>query len=69
MSDSQVLVKFEIRKSSNELDTSTDVVIRDADTGEPVVWDPVTVEALGCFCNMVKTLDQSMSQFGQLVQL
>jgi len=69
MSDSQALVKFEMRKSSNELDTSTDVVICDADTGEPVVWDPVTVEAPGWFCNMVKTLDKSLSQFGQLVQL
>jgi len=69
MSESQALVKFELRKSSNELDTSTDVVIRDADTGEPVVWDPVTVEAPGWFCNMVKTLDKSLSQFGQLVQL
>jgi len=69
MSDSQALVKFEMRKSSNELNTSTDVVIRDANTGEPVVWDPVAVEAPGCFCNMVKTLDKSLSQFGQLVQL
>jgi len=33
MSESQALVKFEMRKSSNELDTSMDVVIRDADTG------------------------------------
>jgi len=47
MSESQALVKFEMRKSSNELDTSTDVVIRNADTGELVVWDLVTVEAPG----------------------
>jgi len=51
------------------LDTSTNVVIHDADTGEPVVWDPVTVEVPGWFRNMVKTLDKSLSQFGQLVQL
>jgi len=67
MSDSQALVKFEMRKSSNELDTSTDLVIHDADTVQPVVWDPVAVEAPGWFCNMVKTLDESLSQFGQLV--
>ena len=63
------MVKVEMRKCSNELDTSTDVVIRDANTGEPVVWDPVAVEAPGWFCNKVKTLDKSLSQFGQLVQL
>ena len=63
------MVKFEMRTSSNELDTSTDMVIHDANTGEPVVWDPVAVEAPGSFCNMVKTLDKSLSQFGQLVQL
>ena len=45
------------------------MVIHDADTGEPVVWDPVTVEVPGWFRNMVKTLDKSLSQFGQLVQL
>jgi len=49
MSESQALVKFEIQKSSNELNTSTDVVIRDADTGEPLVWDQVAVEAPGWF--------------------
>jgi len=69
MSESQALVTFELRKSSNELDTSTDVVIHDTDTCEPVVWDPVAVEAPGWFCNMVKTLDKSLSQFGQLVHL
>jgi len=68
MSESQALVKFKIRKSSNRLDTM-DVVIYDADTGEPVVWNPVAVEAPGWFCNMVKTLDKSLLQFGQLVQL
>jgi len=57
-------VKFEIRKSSNELDTSTDVVIRNADTGKPLVWYLVAVKAPGWFCNMVKTLDKSLSQFG-----
>ena len=67
MSDSQTLVKFEMRKSSNELNASTDVVICDADTGEPLVWDPVAVQAPGWFCNMVKTLDKSLFQFGQLV--
>jgi len=45
------------------------VVIHDDNTGEPVVWDLVTVEGPGWFCNMVKTLDKSLSQFGQLVQL
>jgi len=46
-----------------------DVVFYDANTGEPVVWDPVTMDAPGWFCNVVKTLDKSLSQFGQLVQL
>jgi len=45
------------------------VVIQDANTGEPVVWYPVAVEAPEWFCNMVKSLDKSLSQFGQLVQL
>ena len=45
------------------------MVIRDVDTGEPVVWNLVAVEAPGWFCKMVKTLDKSLSQFGQLVQL
>ena len=51
------------------MDTSTDVVICNPDTGEPVVWEPVAVEVPGWFCNVVKTLDKSLSQFGQLVQL
>ena len=63
------MVKFEMRKSSNEFITSTDMVNHDANTGEPVVWYPVTVEVPRCFCNIVKTLDKSLSQFGKLVQL
>jgi len=51
------------------LDTSMDAVIHDTNTGEPVVWDRVTVEGPWWFCNMVKILDKSLSHFGQLVQL
>ena len=43
------------------------MVIGDANTSKLVVWDPVPVKAPGWFCNMVKTLDKSLSQFGQLV--
>ena len=69
MSDSQALVKFEVRRTPKELASSTDVVIRDATTGEPVVWEPISVEAPEWLAKTVKGLETGFEQFRELAEL
>jgi hypothetical protein len=68
MATSQALVKYRVHKSSNELQPSKDVVIRDAATGEPVVWEPIECEVPVWFATTVDRIDRNLLQFNNLVQ-
>lgn len=68
MASSQALVKYRVHKSSNELEASKDVVIRDATTGEPVVWEPIECEVPEWFATTVDRIDRNLLQFNELVQ-
>lgn len=47
--------------------STKDVVIRDATTGVPVVWEPITYEAPQWFYQTVKDIDWSLGQFYELI--
>lgn len=68
MSSSQALVKYTVHKTSNELETSKDVVIRDADTGEPVIWEPIECEVPDWFAHTIDALDKGFMRFNELVR-
>jgi hypothetical protein len=68
MAESKALVKFDVHRSTNELVSTTDVVIRDATTGDPVVWEPITCEAPEWFYRTVRDVDRGLERFKELIQ-
>jgi tRNA U34 5-methylaminomethyl-2-thiouridine-forming methyltransferase MnmC len=64
---SQALVKYRVHKSSNEFEPSKDVVIHDANTGQPVVWEPIECEVPAWFAATVDRISLNLIQFN-LVQ-
>jgi hypothetical protein len=65
---SQALVKYRVHKSSNELEPSKDVVIKDANTGQPVVWEPIECEVPVWFAATADRIALNLLQFNGLVQ-
>ena len=61
-------MKYRVNRGSNELEASKDVVIRDATTGEPVVWEPIECEVPDWFANTVDNIDRCFLRFTELIQ-
>jgi hypothetical protein len=64
----QVLVKYRAHKNSNELEPSKNVVIKDANTGQPVVWEPIECEVPAWFVATAERIVLNLLQFNNLVQ-